>query len=232
IAMRSVKSSEEITQIEQALQVTRKMHCIAMMMTQPGMTENQVAAEIEYYMRKNGASAPAFETIVASGKRSSMPHGHASNKVIEKGDPVTMDFGALVDGYNSDMTRTVFAGEPAGKMKDIYKIVLEAQCASEEMVHAGLTGLEIDRIARDIIYDAGYEGCFGHGLGHGLGIEVHEMPRLSATYPYPIENGNVLSVEPGIYVEGLGGVRIENLVMVRDKNPLVFNKSSKEMIIL
>jgi len=230
--IREIKDVAEASKIQVAVDLAEKAFEYIIGLIRPGMTENQVAAEIEYYMRKNGASAPAFETIVASGKRSSMPHGHASNKVIEKGDPVTMDFGALVDGYNSDMTRTVFAGEPAGKMKDIYKIVLEAQCASEEMVHAGLTGLEIDRIARDIIYDAGYEGCFGHGLGHGLGIEVHEMPRLSATYPYPIENGNVLSVEPGIYVEGLGGVRIENLVMVRDKNPLVFNKSSKEMIIL
>ncbi len=230
--IREVKEAAEVQKIQIAVDLAERAFEYIIGLLKPGMTENQVAAEIEYYMRKNGASAPAFETIVASGKRSSMPHGHASEKVIEKGDPVTMDFGALVDGYNSDMTRTVFAGNPNDKMKDIYKTVLEAQCAAEEKVHAGLTGLEIDKIARDIIYKAGYEGCFGHGLGHALGIEVHEMPRLSPTYPHPIENGNVLSVEPGIYVENFGGVRIENLVLVRDKNPLVFNKSSKNMIIL
>lgn len=230
--IREIKDKFEVEKIQIAVNLAEKAFDYIIGLIRPGMTENQVAAEIEYYMRKNGASAPAFETIVASGVRSSMPHGHASGKIIEKGDPVTLDFGALVDGYNSDMTRTVFVGEPVQKMKDIYKIVLEAQCASEEMVHAGLTGLEIDKIARDIIYDAGYEGCFGHGLGHALGIEVHEMPRLSPTYPHPIENGNVLSVEPGIYIEGFGGVRIENLVFVRDKNPLVFNKSTKEMLII
>jgi len=230
--IRMVKDKTEVAKLQKAVDLAEDTFDYIIGIMRPGMTENQVAAEMEYYMRKNGATAPAFETIVASGKRSSLPHGHASEKIIEKGDPVTMDFGALLDGYNSDMTRTVFVGEPTSKMKDIYNTVLKAQQASEEMVHAGLTGAEIDKIARDIIYGAGYEGCFGHGLGHAVGIEVHESPRLSPSNPNPIENGNVLTVEPGIYVEGYGGVRIENMVLVNGTEPMVFNKSSKEMLIL
>lgn len=198
----------------------------------PGVSENEVAAEIEYFMRKNGASAPSFETIVASGKRSSMPHGHATNKIIESGDPVTMDFGALVDGYCSDMTRTVFAGNPEQKMKDIYNTVLEAQEASEAGAFAGKTGQEVDAISRDIIYGAGYEGCYGHGLGHSVGIEVHEEPRFNTKETRAMENGMIMTVEPGIYVENYGGVRIENMIVINDNDPIILTNSTKELIIL
>ncbi|MBN2558583.1 MAG: aminopeptidase P family protein [Clostridia bacterium] len=230
--LRIKKDENEIKLIQKAVDISDGAFSHILKYIKPGVREFEIAAEIEFYMRRNGASAPAFETIVASGRRSSLPHGHASGKVIEAGDPVTMDFGALVDGYCSDMTRTVFAGKPGEKMIDIYNIVLEAQITSEKGVHAGRTGFEVDKISRDIIYGAGFEGCYGHGLGHGVGIMVHENPRLSEKSTTVLENGMVVTVEPGIYVANYGGVRIEDMVVVHGKRPVVLTKSTKEMIIL
>ena len=230
--IRMVKDAGEIEKLQIAVTLGDDAFSHVLKFIKPGVSENEVATEIECYMRRNGASSPSFETIVASGKRSSMPHARATNKIIEAGNPVTMDFGALVDGYCSDMTRTVFAGNPEQKMKDIYNTVLEAQEASEAGAFAGKTGREVDDISRKIIYGAGYEGCYGHGLGHSVGIEVHEEPRFNTKETRVMENGMIMTVEPGIYVENYGGVRIENMIVINDDNPIILTNSTKELIIL
>lgn len=230
--IRMIKDTDEIKKLQTAVTLGDEAFMHILKFLKPGIRENEVAAEIEYFMRKNGASAPSFETIVASGIRSSMPHGHAGNKIIEAGDPVTMDFGALVDGYCSDMTRTIFVGKPDQRMKDIYNIVLKAQVESQAGAYSGRTGQEIDAISRKIIYEAGYEGCYGHGLGHSVGIEVHEEPRFNTKDQTIMENGMVMTVEPGIYVENYGGVRIENMIVINDENPICLTRSTKEMLIL
>lgn len=230
--LRMIKDEVEIQKLQVAVTLGDNTFSHILKFIKPGVKENEIAAEIEYFMRKNGASAPSFETIVASGKRSSMPHGHASDKIIESGDPVTMDFGALVDGYCSDMTRTVFAGNPDPKMKEIYNIVLKAQIESQAGAFAGRTGQEIDSISRKIIYGAGYEGCYGHGLGHSVGIEVHEEPRFNTKEQMVMKNGMIMTVEPGIYVENYGGVRIENMIVINNDNPISLTNSTKELLIL
>ncbi|MCD6323309.1 MAG: aminopeptidase P family protein, partial [Clostridiales bacterium] len=230
--IRMIKDFAEIEKLQSVVTLGDAAFSNVLKFIKPGVRENEVAAEIEYYMRKNGASSTSFETIIASGKRSSMPHAHATNKIIEAGDPVTMDFGAIVDGYCSDMTRTVFVGKPEQKMKDIYNTVLEAQEASEAGAFAGKTGQEVDDISRKIIYGAGYEGCYGHGLGHSVGIEVHEEPRFSTKETRVMENGMIMTVEPGIYVENYGGVRIENMIVINDDSPIILTNSTKELIIL
>jgi Xaa-Pro aminopeptidase len=230
--MRGIKDAQEIETINRAVEIADGAFAHVLGIIRPGITELDVAAELEYKMKKLGASGPSFETIVASGLRSSMPHGVASEKKLEMGDAITMDFGALYNHYCSDITRTVFLGQPDKKMIDIYNIVLEAQLTSEKGAVKGKTGREVDRIARDIIYGKGFEGKFGHGLGHGLGLEIHENPRLSLGGDKVLENNMAVTVEPGIYVEGLGGVRIEDTIIIRDDNPLVLTKSKKDLIIL
>lgn len=230
--LRIKKDAHELKLIQRAVDISDQAFSQILDFIKPGISENDIAAELEYIMRKNGASSSSFESIVASGKRSSLPHGHATDKIIQKGDPITMDFGALAGGYCSDMTRTVFVGKPDHEMEKIYNIVLETQQTSEDNVHAGLKGFEVDKISRDIIYGAGYEGCYGHGLGHGVGIMVHENPRLSQKGNMVLEDGMVVTVEPGIYVKDFGGVRIENMVVVNGNTPIVMTKSPKDMIIL
>ncbi len=230
--LRSIKDEQEIEIINRAVIAADEAFKHVLPLIRPGITELDVAAELEYKMKKSGASGPSFETIVASGLRSSMPHGVASEKRLELGDTITMDFGALYDHYCSDITRTVFLGQPRKEMVDIYNIVLEAQLTAEKGAVRGRTGKEVDKIARDIIYGKGFEGKFGHGLGHGVGLEIHESPRLSMGGDKVLENRMAVTVEPGIYVEGLGGVRIEDTIIIRDNNPQVLTQSSKELIIL
>ncbi len=230
--MRSIKDEQEIEIIAEAVRIADEALKQTLPLIRPGITELDVAAELEYKMKKLGASGPSFETIVASGLRSSMPHGVASDKKLELGDAITIDFGALYNHYCSDITRTVFLGQPDQRLIDIYNIVLEAQLTSEKGAVRGKTGREVDRIARDIIYGKGFEGKFGHGLGHGLGLEIHENPRLSMGGEKVLENNMAVTVEPGIYVEGLGGVRIEDTIIIRDNNPLVLTQAPKELIIL
>ncbi|HOQ00227.1 MAG TPA: aminopeptidase P family protein [Acetivibrio clariflavus] len=230
--LRLIKDSEEIELIKEAVRVADEAFSHVLKFIKPGVTETEIAAEIEYYLKKHGARGPSFDTIVASGWRSSLPHGVASNRVIEHGDAVTMDFGAICNEYCSDMTRTVFVGQPKEELKKIYGIVLEAQKAGVNGAVSGLTGREIDKIARDIISDAGYGENFGHSLGHGVGIEIHEDPRLSQQGTIKMRNGMVVTVEPGIYVSGLGGVRIEDMIVINDDKPMVLTSSPKDMIIL
>ncbi len=198
----------------------------------PGKTEAELAAEMEYFMRKNGAQKLAFETILIAGAKTSMPHGVPGDNVLKKGDFVTMDFGANYNGYCSDMTRTVAIGSASDEMVSVYNTVLKAQLAACEFAKAGQKGCEVDKVARDIIYAAGYEGCFGHGLGHSVGIEIHENPRYSSACEDIIEAGTVMTIEPGIYLAGRFGVRIEDTVLVTENGIQIPGKTSKELIIL
>src|SRR5207244_2853508 len=180
----------------------------------PGLTELEVAAELERTMRQRGASGPSFTTIVASGERGALPHGLASNKAIELGDMVTIDMGALVDGYCSDLTRTVCLGKPTHEQQKVYETVWQAQTTAAQSLHPGLGCKAADAIARKVIEDAGYGKEFGHGLGHGVGLAIHEQPRLSKIGTGKLQAGNIVTCEPGIYIEGFGGVRIEDMLVI------------------
>ena len=195
------------------------------------VTEADVALELEYFMRKNGADGIAFDTIAASGTASSMPHAIPRRVKLEKGF-LTMDFGAKYQGYCSDMTRTVCVGSPTLEMKKVYQTVLDAQCSALEYICAGKKCADADKVARDIIAGAGYGSCFGHSLGHGVGLYIHEGISLSPRSQGVLENGNIVTVEPGIYLEGRFGVRIEDMVYVKPDGCENLTKTVKELIIL
>ena len=211
---RAVKDKEEIELIRDAQKITDAAFLEILNFIRPGVTEKQVAAELEYYMRRNGADGVAFETIVASGENGSKPHAVPGERKIKKGDLVTMDFGAKLNGYCSDMTRTVAVGNITQEQLKVYNTVLEAHLTSMKAAHAGCSSKGLDKIARDIIYNAGYEGCFGHSLGHSLGLDIHEAPGCSPNSDYVLEENTVMTIEPGIYIEGKMGVRIENMILI------------------
>ena len=198
----------------------------------PGMAELEVANELEFFMRKSGAASSSFDIIVASGWRSALPHGVASDKIIETGDFVTMDYGALYNGYISDITRTVAVGEPSEKLREIYDVVLEAQLRAMNGIKPGMTGVEADALARDYITEKGYGEYFGHSLGHGIGLEVHEGPGLSSRSKAELKPGMVVTVEPGIYLPGVGGVRIEDDILITESGNETLMHSTKDLIIL
>ena len=229
---RRIKDEGEIKKILAAEALGDAAFSYVLNIIHAGMTEKEVAYEIESYMRKNGASGTSFETIVASGVRSALPHGTASDKIIENGDFVTMDFGCVLDGYCSDMTRTVVIGRASERQKEIYNVVLSAQKAAIKEISAGKKCSDIDAAARKIIEDAGYGKYFGHALGHSVGIEIHEMPCFSPKSKDLAETGNVITVEPGIYIEGFGGVRIEDVVAISPKYAANLTKSEKDLIII
>lgn len=230
--IRMIKDDFEIKQIQKAADIVDETYEHILKWVKPGMTENEVNNEMEMFMRSKGATCSSFDTIVASGHRGALPHGVASNKVIEEGDMITLDFGALYEGYVSDITRTFAIGEPKEEMKKIYNIVLESQLAALEQIKPGMTGKEADSIARDIISSYGYGEQFGHSLGHGIGLEVHEGPALSQKSDIVLEENMCVTLEPGIYVEGLGGVRIEDDVLVTKNGLQRFTKSTKDLILL
>jgi|LSQX01.2.fsa_nt_gb Xaa-Pro aminopeptidase len=230
--LRLIKDNDEIEIIKKAVEIADKAFSNILKYIKPGVKEYEIATELEYYMKKLGAKGSSFDTIVASGERSALPHGVASEKVIGMGDPVTLDFGAVYNDYCSDMTRTVFVGNPSDELKKIYNIVNTAQAKSSEGAWRGRTGREVDLIAREIISENGYKKSFGHGLGHGVGIEVHEEPRLSPRGSTVLDNNMVVTVEPGIYESGKGGVRIEDMIIINDNKPVVLTSSTKDMIIL
>ena len=227
--MREVKTADEVANIVAAQRIAEKALDRLLSLMTPDMTEIEVALELEYGMRKFGAEKTSFDTIAVSGSASSLPHGEPRNIKLEKGF-LTMDFGVLYQGYCSDMTRTVVIGKADDEMKKVYNTVLSAQLAALDYVDAGKTGAACDQVARDIIYGAGYEGCFGHSLGHGVGMFIHESPRLSATWDKPLVVGNVVTVEPGIYLEGKYGVRIEDMVWLSPDGPMNLTKAPKELI--
>lgn len=230
--LREQKDEDEIALIQKACEIADAGFEYILKMIRPGMTEIEVANQLDFYMRSLGASGVSFETIVASGYRSALPHGVASEKKIAQGDLVTLDFGCVYQGYVSDITRTFAMGDPGDGLKEIYQIVLKAQEAVIEACKPGVTGSQLDHIARQIITDAGFGKDFGHSTGHGIGLAIHEGPNLSASNDRLLKVGNVVTDEPGIYVPGLGGVRIEDdLLVIPDGNRRLTN-ATKELIIL
>ena len=228
--LRRIKTAEEIELHRQAEHIGDIAFEEILKEIKPGMTELEVAAKLEYIMKMNGADKLSFESIVASGINSSKPHAEPGQKKIELGDFVTMDFGCVYGGYCSDMTRTVVVGKANDRQKEIYNTVLAAQQAVLDMLKPGLKGKEYDKVARNVIYGAGYEGYFGHGLGHGVGLEIHENPRFSMIEEDIIEAGMIMTVEPGIYIPAFGGVRIEDMVVMTPDGHDNLTCSRKELI--
>lgn len=223
--LRMIKDEHEINLIKKACEIAGDAFLEMKNLIVPGVTENDIAAELEFRMKKRGSSKTSFDTIIASGYRAAMPHGTASDKRILPGESVICDFGAVYNGYCSDMTRTVFTdGKVDNKLIEIYDVVKEAHDLAIRSFKIGMTGRELDMIARDYIESFGYVREFGHSLGHGIGVEVHEAPSVSRVYKKVLEKGMVFSIEPGVYLEGLGGVRIEDLVLVTDSGLEVITK--------
>ena len=227
--MRAVKTAEEIEKITAAQSITDAAFEHILRVMTPDMTEREVALELEFFMRKKGADEMAFDVIAVSGSASALPHGVPRNIKLEHGF-LTMDFGAKIGGYCSDMTRTVVIGRADADMKRLYNTVLDAQKAALAVLCEGFSCSEADKTARDIINSAGYEGCFGHSLGHGVGRYIHEAPSLSSKSESILTRGNVVTVEPGIYIEGKYGCRIEDMVAITEKGIHNFTKSKKELI--
>lgn len=225
-----VKDNAEINRIKKAVKITDTAFSRILDMIKPGVKERDLSLELNYQMIKMGADGPAFDFIVASGQRSSMPHGKASDRKIKKGDLITFDFGCYYEGYSSDMTRTVVLGKAGEKQKKIYNIVLKAQLAAIDAARAGISAKELDSVARDVINKEGYGDNFGHGLGHGLGLEVHSAPVVSQRSQDILASGHVITIEPGIYIPNWGGVRIEDNVMITQNGCKNFTKSPKELI--
>ncbi|MGE6369141.1 M24 family metallopeptidase [Planococcus kocurii] len=230
--IRMVKTPEEITILKAAAKIADDAFEHICGFIRPGLTELEVSNELEFFMRKQGATSSSFDIIVASGLRSALPHGVATDKIIEKGDMVTLDFGALYNGYISDITRTVAVGQPSEKMKEVYDVVLKAQELGVEKIGPGISGIEADAIARDYIKSKGYGDAFGHSTGHGIGLEVHEGPGLSFKSETILEPNMAVTVEPGIYLPGIGGVRIEDDILITESGNERLTNSTKELRIL
>jgi Xaa-Pro aminopeptidase len=224
------KDQNEIDRIKRAVSITDRVFYEILDFVKPKVKEQDIAAEIEYKFKKYGSGAPFFETIVASGKRSALPHGVASNKRIEKGDLVTLDMGAVYDGYTADMTRTVVVGKANKKQKEVYNIVLKAQRQALSKVKPKIKACDLDKVARDIIKRAGYAKYFGHGLGHGIGGIIHAGPAINPRNQQLLEAGMVITIEPGIYVPNWGGVRIEDDVLVTQRGCEILTKAEKNLI--
>ena len=239
------KDEEEIRKLRRAARIADSAFEHALKFIKPGVRELDIASEIDYFMKKSGLKIPAlesvppfqshavmpsFETIVASGVRSAMPHGVASTKKIKKGEFVTMDFGGQYQGYSSDITRTVVVGKATPKQKKIYNLVLEAQLLALSEAKAGMKAKDLDKVARDVISRAGYGKNFGHGLGHGLGLLVHDSPAVSPASETTLLPGMVITIEPGIYLQGWGGVRIEDDIVITERGCRLLTKANKELV--
>ncbi len=212
--LRTIKSADEIQKIKSAQRLAEEALQHLLQELHAGMTEREVALALDFYMRKHGAEDLSFETIALTGAHTSMPHGVPDDRKIQQGDFVLMDFGAVVDGYHSDMTRTVCVGEPSSEMRNVYNIVKTAQETALSVAKAGMTGKMLDQSARRIITEAGYGEFFGHSLGHGVGMEIHEFPVASANVDNLIPEGGVVTIEPGIYLPEKFGVRIEDFIYI------------------
>lgn len=232
LELRKVKDEGELAAIRAAQKVTDTAFTAILDFIKPGKTEREIAAELEYLMKRNGGENPAFDTICVAGPNSSMPHGVPGDRPVQDGDFLTMDFGAMVDGYCSDMTRTVAVGRPSEEMVRVYDTVLKAQLAGIAAAHAGVTGAEVHEAGAKVIADAGYGEYFNHGFGHSLGIEIHEDPGFHTRNDKPIPAGALLSAEPGIYLPGRFGVRIEDVIMLTEDGCIDITHSPKQLIVL
>ena len=229
-SMRQVKDAVELALIARACRIADQALAEIVPLLKPGVSEKRLAAELEYRMALLGSEEPSFDTIVASGKRGALPHGLASEKLLEAGDMVTFDFGAVYEGYHSDMTRTFILSEPTAEQRERYQLVLTAQEAAIAALAPGRRVREIDKIARDYLKEAGLAAYFGHGLGHSLGLEIHEEPRFSPLAPdTELVPGMVMTVEPGIYLPGWGGLRIEDTLFIDEKSNGFFTKFPKTL---
>lgn len=231
-SIRMTKNEDEVDKIIKAQRIAEKAFEHMLTFISEGKTEREIALELDYTMLRGGADALSFETIAVSGKNSSLPHGVPSDKKIEKGDFITMDFGAVTEFYHSDMTRTVAVGEVSTKQIEVYETVLEAQLKGLEAVRAGVPCRDVDAVARDIITAKGYGSYFGHGLGHGVGVEIHESPSLNPSSKAILEAGHIVTVEPGIYLPGEFGVRIEDMAFVTQDGCKNLTLAEKKLIIL
>ncbi len=230
---RMVKTNEEIETIKKAIEISDTAFSEVLKVIKEGVSEKELAGYMEYVQRKLGAEDRSFDTILASGYRSAMPHGVASDKKIQKDEFITMDFGAYYDGYVSDITRTVYYGNNiTERHKEIYNTVLESQLLGINTVKAGMRSDEVDTVVRNFFTEKGLGEAFGHGLGHGIGIEIHELPYLSKMSQIELKENMIVTIEPGLYFDGWGGVRIEDDVVVKKDGCEVLNKSPKELIIL
>ena len=225
--LRGVKDAGEIELLERAVEISDQAFEEVAPTVKPGMTEEEVAWQLEMAMRSRGAESISFDIIVAAGPNGALPHHRAGKKIIENGDPVVIDMGCVYEGYCSDLSRTIVAGSPDESFRHVYNTVLGAQEQAEDSVRAGMTGGETDAISREMIGSAGFGENFGHSLGHGVGLEVHEYPRLGPKTPDRLENGMVFTIEPGIYLSGWGGVRIEDMVVLENGSPRILSKAHK-----
>ena len=230
--LRASKTEDEIACMIEAQRISEKALETVLHIIKPGMTERQVAAELVYNMLKNGSEGNSFDPIVVTGSKTSLPHGVPGDKVIQSGDFVTMDFGSIKHGYCSDMTRTVAVGSASEEMCNVYDTVLRAQLAGIAAARAGVPGREIDAAARKVISDAGYGKYFGHGFGHSLGLDIHEWPNANPSGETPMPAGAVCSAEPGIYIPEHFGVRIEDVMVIRDTGAEIITKAPKELVVL
>lgn len=230
--LRMIKTPKEIELIKKAAWISDEAFQHILTFIEPGVSEIAIANELEAHMRKNGATGAAFDMIIASGKRSALPHGVATDKIVEQGDMLTLDFGAYYQGYRSDMTRTIAVGEPPEKLKEIYQIVYDSLQYALMHMAAGITGKEADSYSRDYITSKGYGEHYGHGSGHGIGLDIHENIFMSTFCEDLLEENMVLTVEPGIYIADLGGVRIEDDVVITKDGIEIITHSPKELIIL
>ena len=230
--LRAGKDAGELADMIAAQRIAEKALDEVLGILRPGLTEQEVASELVYRMYKYGGEANSFDPIVVTGSKTSLPHGVPGDKVIAEGDFVTMDFGTMYNGYCSDMTRTVAVGHATQEMKDIYSIVLEAQLAGIAAAKPGVPGRDIDGAARKVISDAGYGQYFGHGFGHSLGLEIHEAPNANPANDKPMPEGAAISAEPGIYIPGKFGVRIEDVMWLHDGGSEVITKAPKQLIVL
>ena len=225
--LRSSKDSEEVTLLQKAIDVSDTAMSAVSSIIRPGETEREVAWRLEVAMRELGPDSPSFDTIVAAGPNGAMPHHRPSDRPIGEGEPIVIDMGARVGGYCSDITRTVCIGEPDEKFRRVYDIVLGAQLTAIATVRAGMNGGDADELSRVVISEAGYAENFGHSLGHGVGLAVHEYPRVGPKSKHALEEGMIFTVEPGIYLSEWGGVRIEDVVVLEGGGARVMSKAAK-----
>lgn len=230
--LREIKEENELELIKKACAITSDAFGYIITVIKEGMSEKEIALALESWMLANGADGLAFPTIIAAGANGSLPHAVPGDYRVQKGDMITLDFGAKYKGYCADMTRTVALGEPCDAMRKVYQVVYDAQAKAEKALRSGEWTDAVDAVARDFIDSMGYAGRFGHGLGHSLGIDIHESPRLSMACHETVKAGHVLTVEPGVYLPGIGGVRIENTCVVKDDGIEALTYAHKELIIL